>query len=397
MSNIKIKLNYIATIFFVIILINTLLFSYKLNAYADNNKNIDYITIEECKIAAQKWIKQNYNNETIIDEIIPILSMDKIESYCINFKKNDTPKGYLILDANKYAVNYIKEFSLSGNGIYQTLIKNAGITTNEAERVIYSLGGYNYAIPINFSGSSLYSTSNTFLSKQDLNLFYDTTNYVNYPIDTRSDAEKKEYYDGFFSFSEIPTIRDCFCYTIKGAHKFIPSTMDELVTLGGYSGNCSPTASTNLLSYYCEQRNFTNLGTSRKNIYNNFVKASGWNEFGNQGQSSADAIKGMKTVVENAGYKYKSDTYMFNYWTDWTRDIDKDYPVFTSLRGLKETNGTWEEVGHAVIAIGYREYVDGYKYLRIYDGWNDTSDKFIWFNSDYFKSIKGTRIEVNSQ
>lgn len=402
MSRFRNKLNWIVSIILGLTLIITLVFSYKTIAYADEGNNVDYITTTECEIAGNNWLMQNYEDETSLSEIIPIVSQDGLDAYCldaycIDFSKNNQPNGYLVLDAHKYATNYIREFSLSGKGIYQTLIDYSDSTYIADTKIIYSLGGYDYAVSVNESRTSFYSSSGEFLSKNDLLSILEVADEVFGNIsDDRNDTAKQEYYDGFFSDTAISSGGGYTGRTITGADSFIPSIMSELRVQGGYSGNCSPTASTNLLSYYREMRGFTNLGSSRQDIYNKVVAASGWDQFGDEGQTASAASNGIKKVVENAGYKYKSDTYWFNLWSDWTRDINNNYPVYTSVRGLKESDGSWVEVGHAIIAVGYREYGDGARYLRVYDGWNRSHDKYIWFNSDYFKSIKGIRMEVNA-
>lgn len=302
----------------------------------------------------------------------------------------------------KLSVNYIREFCFSGEGIYQTLLDNSGIENSEIvslsttnEKVIYNLGWYDYAVSINNDNSMFYSSSDDFISVDDLAAVLQKVDSLSADsVDDRSDDEKLSYYEGFFTSSTITNSGEYKEVVITGADSFIPSTMSALRTSGGYTGNCAPTACTNLLSYYKEQRDFTDLGTSRQDIYNEIVKQAGWDENGTEGMTASKAKSAMKKVVKNAGYSFSSSTYWFNWWSDWTRDLGNDYPVYTSIRGYKYTDGSWTEVGHAIVAVGYRKYDDA-KYLRVYDGWNSTNDKYIWFDSDYFKSVKGIKIEVS--
>lgn len=100
---------------------------------------------------------------------------------------------------------------------------------------------------------------------------------------------------------------------------------------------------------------------------------------------------GYVIICKNSGYKYSSD----NHWSDWKRDIDNGYPVYTALSGMKNVNNQWTEVGHAVIAVGYREYqANGERFLRVLDGWNRTSDRYIFFNSNHFTSKNGIAMKV---
>ena len=64
--------------------------------------------------------------------------------------------------------------------------------------------------------------------------------------------------------------------------------------------------------------------------------------------------------------------------------------MLTGVRGSRQdSDGNWIEVGHAIVAIGYREYESGARYLRVLDGWNANNNRYIWFNSEYFDSIDG--------
>lgn len=112
--------------------------------------------------------------------------------------------------------------------------------------------------------------------------------------------------------------------------------------------------------------------------------------------SFSQATRGMKSAVNGAGYSFSSDTYWLDLWSDWKRDLGNDFPILTSVYGYKQNAGSWEKVGHAIVAVGYREYESGANYLRVYDGWNWTNDKYIYFNSNYFTSVDGVCIKVSN-
>lgn len=187
------------------------------------------------------------------------------------------------------------------------------------------------------------------------------------------------------------------CGNLYGIENFIPSIMTELRPgsspvqgLKVNLGNCSVTAATNLVSYYAEKRGFSNLkiNQSRKAMYDEFVKLSGFKTYiassanhDQEGLNNLQINSAISKYVKNSGYKYSSDNYWLNYWSDWKRDIDNGYPVYTALSGMKNVNNQWTEVGHAVIAVGYREYqANGERFLRVLDGWNRTSDRYIFFS-----------------
>lgn len=394
----------------LLMIVCCLLCSLNVGTFTNNNtatisKNTDFvcqkeiITLDECEIAAENWLKDNYDDGTTVKDIVSIMQDEEISSYCVNFEKDNEPNGYIVVDTDKQAKNSIPEFCLSGKGIYDTLAEQSydDVSIKEEDKVIYSLGPFDYAIPIDENAEKFYSSNGEELSKEVVLKTSKKAKTVESkdPDEYLVEASKQQYYEGFFTSDSIPRT-GYTTKTITGASSFTPSVMSSFLPANGFDGNCGPTAATNLLSYYKEKRGFSNLGTSRQNIYNNFISASGFDEYGTSGLTPSAADSAIKTMFKNAGYSYSSSTYLFDWWSDWTRDLNDNYPVFTAVRGLKLNGGSWIEVGHAIIAVGYREYNSGAKYLRVYDGWNATNDKYIWFNSDYFKSIDGIVMKVTS-
>lgn len=153
-----------------------------------------------------------------------------------------------------------------------------------------------------------------------------------------------------------------------------------------------------------KKRGFSNLliNNSRQATYKEIVNISGFTsylpssaKYDQKGLNLIQINNAISKYVKSKGYKYSSDTYWFNLWSDWRRDINNGYPVYTSIQGLSFANNEWINVGHAVIAVGYREYVaNDAKYLRVLDGWKRTSDRYIYFNSNYFTSKNGIAMKV---
>ena len=133
-----------------------------------SNQN-EYITEEECMLAGNKWIRANYSNRTCISDIIQVRNIDgTLSGYCINFELNGEPAGYLLLNAEKYCDEYIREFSFDGEGIYECLVQNAkscaAKTVSRETEVIYVTNPYEYAIKVNVGADVLfYNSNNSFL------------------------------------------------------------------------------------------------------------------------------------------------------------------------------------------------------------------------------------------
>ncbi len=133
-----------------------------------------------------------------------------------------------------------------------------------------------------------------------------------------------------------------------------------------YGNNCGPTLVANILSYY------KNFGYSRlysgditQSMYNNIASIIGYTP--EKGTHFGNVYKGVKAYAENAGYKFKHDVYLFDTWSDVTRDIKLGYPVIAN------------DGEHGYFVVGYR-IIDGVKQLFTCTGW-DTPD-YAWLNFD---------------
>lgn len=368
------------------------------------------VSVSDCERLGNYWLDLNYNDGTIIDEVLPITDGEMICSYCVSFIKDGFPNGYIVIDSDWYATNNILEFCFSGTGIYETLCENYGKDVDEknVDKVIYVTGLFDYAIPVNSDNTVFYNSTNKLFDKQSVEVQCNRIKEIRkeskklqaesvHACAGLSDSDKESFYGGFFVSATIPTSGGYTSKTITNALSFIPTVMSEYCVTGGFNGNCTPTAAANILNYYRERWGFANIGTSRQDVYDRIVSVSGWNQYGESGMSASEAKKAMKKIVENAKYVFSDTTYLFDLWSDWTRDLDNNYPVLTSVYGYKQdSTGSWTEVGHAIVAVGYREYNSGAKYLRVWDGWNATNNKYIWFDSDYFTSVDGVCIKVTN-
>lgn len=372
----------------------------------------DIATIDECTNAAKVWLSQNYNDGTEIGDIIPIIEGDETSAYCVNFQLNNEPNGYVVIDTNKNSGECIKEFGLSGEGIYETLVDNYnangyGNLNGKREKKIFSTGLFEYAIPTD--NNTCYTSNNEKLSLNFIKELSHKINSLRLSYDTKL-TEKKELFEGFYNGTALGTVNFTHAY-LTGIEDFRPSVMTDLRPSSSPNqdlivnlGNCSVTAATNIISYYAEKRGFSNLliNNSRQATYNKIVEISGFKtylpstKYNQEGLNLIQINNAISKYVKSRGYKYSSDTYWFNLWSDWRRDINNGYPVYTAVRGNKlDDYGNWHEVGHAVIGVGYREYqINDEIYLRVLDGWNRTSDRYIYFNSNYFTSKNGIAMKV---
>lgn len=97
-----------------------------------------------------------------------------------------------------------------------------------------------------------------------------------------------------------------------------------------------------------------------------------------QDTSNGNEAPAAKAFMEDLGYSCSYDSYLFDNYSDFTRDLGNNKPcIFTYGAKFGAKSG-----GHAVLAVGYVETTK-YQYLQIADGWNDYL-RYINFNGyDY--------------
>ena len=80
----------------------------------------------------------------------------------------------------------------------------------------------------------------------------------------------------------------------------------------------------------------------------------------------------LNTYCTEQGFISSVNTYLRNYWSDYTRDINANKPISIFV------NGTYsgDYIGHYVVAIGYHHYTNGAKYLKVFTGSYATYLKF---------------------
>lgn len=138
---------------------------------------------------------------------------------------------------------------------------------------------------------------------------------------------------------------------------------------------CSVVALCNLAKYYRE-RGYDKISRSFTTLYDTMWEKAGTNSSGTT--SNGNEAPAAKAFMEDLGYSCSYDSYLFDNYSDFTRDLGNNKPcIFTYGAKFGAKSG-----GHAVLAVGYVETTK-YQYLQIADGWNDYL-RYINFNGyDY--------------
>lgn len=384
-----------------LILSLALLCTYSSVAFAANSNTVsDYITIDECKIAGEKWIAANYPEDTVIASIIPIKDLDEqLNGYCINFISGAEPAGYLVLNANKNCNSYIREFSLDGYGIFTQLATRSRANTN-VENVIYSTNPFEYAVKYNIGDEELfYNSDSSVMTVEEEKAVFDGATFFNPTelaiADDGGSSSKEEYYDAFFDASDLTSFTTGNNKFVIGSTGFKPYTMGDLCT-GTNTGNCGPTAATNICGYY-NSRGKTNIlkNGSVSDTYDALVTAVGFDKDGTGDTKYYNLKSGLSSYVKGQSYSITINSYLTHSWSDFKRDFDADKLNIIFIKGNKLVDGKWTTVGHFVVGIGYRIMNDGTRYVGVYDGWNASSNRFLCFDADSVTTFNGASVVIS--
>ena len=356
-------------------------FSY--SAFAVGHKRTVIGSEAECEELGQSWLEKNYRDDTVIDDIIPILDGEGIISYCVSYASNNEPNGYVVIDTYANVV----EFALSGANIYDALHENCREINNRTtkEKKLYSTGLFSYAVSVSEDNTRFYNSTNEILEASELNDLCDTQSWRSLTNDLRKEngQTKGSIYDIIVNYGDLPNSGFRVSRTIGFMGSFTPALMTDFQPDGAFTGNCGPTAAANILIFYKEKRGLSRLGSTRQNIYDRLIAAAGWNQYGDVGLNGPSCCNAIKKVAQTAGYSASYSTILLKQWSHWENSVNDGYPVWTMITGYNNQNNIDY---HAVVAFGYCKYVivsnGKYKennYLQVWDGWNTSPLRYICF------------------
>lgn len=209
---------------------------------------------------------------------------------------------------------------------------------------------------------------------------------------------KKKLGEGFFDEENFDAYNIKVDFSIPGALKVNPRLMSDLAT-GTNTGNCAPTAAFNLVCYLKEGRGLSNvfIDNDEEKTYAELVSKMGFNENGVDGVNYDMLQSGLKSYLEDRGYKVKIGDYLYDWWSDFKRDFDGGYPNLMLLQGNDYKDDKWIIIGHFVVGVGYLIMNDNSRYIRVYDGWFESTKRFIGFDHKGFTSIKGAVVDVSKK
>ena len=166
---------------------------------------------------------------------------------------------------------------------------------------------------------------------------------------------------------------------------------------GTNTGNCGPTAAANLCAlYYSKGKTNILIDGDIDETYSALVTAVSFNENGTEGTYYSNLKSGIRNYVRGRSYSISINDYLFDTWGNFKGDFDDNKSNIIFIEGRKKNEaGQWITVGHFVVGIGYRVMNDGTRYVRIYDGWNKSNNRFLHFDADSLVTFCGASVSIS--
>lgn len=271
---------------------------------------------------------------------------ENISGYCVDILEDGYPNGYVVV---KFSDNdpVVSEFSLGENirNPYAKIMERANIETDAA--IFYSVGSNDYQVLDTSRNVIALDNSTELVSEKEFAVY--------------KSAEK--------------AMKQAAVQTRSGAGNVSLWYCQDHVENNNRTYACSVVALCNLAKYYRE-RGYDKISRSFTTLYDTMWEKAGTNSSGTT--SNGNEAPAAKAFMEDLGYSCSYDSYLFDNYSDFTRDLGNNKPcIFTYGAKFGSKSG-----GHAVLAVGYVETTK-YQYLRIADGWNDYL-RYINFNGyDY--------------
>ncbi len=106
------------------------------------------------------------------------------------------------------------------------------------------------------------------------------------------------------------------------------------------------------------------------------------------GLTNDEVINTLREYVAEREFNISIADYWYDLWSDFTRDINNDLPVFVSIEGWVPDDERW--VAHLVVAVGYIE-TDNANYLKVADG-EFSYQRYL--NYDYYSVHEGFSVDI---
>ncbi len=344
-----------------------MILSFVAPSYADSNSDnkldeLDVMIISNYYLNANDMLSARENEKLSlnVEKIVPLYDLDSnVIAYYISYKES-----YYAVVNNNIKNPTLIEFGEGNNKLIDDILNQ-----NEKAKIVYN----NPLDVIEYGEAKKLQNANQTRNGKELADIYDyypdlkqeNVNLYNQYSDLKSTILSNQAIQlrgsggyGFIDWDDMPS-GSYKSDTIKKAWAV------DWVTTGEFSdianNHCGATAATNIALYYAK-RGYSNLKKNNSN-YDTFVAVHNIIGDGPVMMIAGDT----KEYFSDRGYNLKhSSVYTFSGIKSAVKD--------DNIIGILLANGIVD--WHWILGVGYREYTTGDKYIRIVNGWDDTSYKF---------------------
>lgn len=369
-----------------------------LNVSAENSPEI--VNESEAKQLAILFVAQNinnddmtWNNNTKIANTVTLYDeKNNITGYSVELTNNGTSNGYVVVSANAYDENVIKEFSSKAEPLYKEVV------SNDVDK-IYHISPLEYYVENNNKVLSLDGESmstQTFVQMvenktsdveiAEFSIETEESNAINYnveiirenPIDITPFVTGSQ---GTSISNPLTWLRSEYSSTATWTNDGY-GTLEPGITafkqndLEADANNCSITAIATVVYYYKHIKGYGNIDSSITDIYRTVRAKAVERGYTAEGGTDYWDIDNILTDTFAAyGYDMQGNNDYINLWNTIKTEITTNWsPVILSMTGGYYNN-------HTVTIVGWTQFKssennDIVRFLKVYDGWT-ISNRYI--------------------
>ena len=370
-----------------------------INVSAEND--IGVITENEAKQLAILFIAKNINNDDIswdnntkINNTVALYDeYNEVTGYSVELTNNGASNGYVVISANAYDENIIKEFSSQLDPLYKEVI------SEKIDRV-YHISPLEYYVENNnkvLSLDGINMSKQTFVRMVENNMSDVVTadvsgvnkenNVVNYNVELI--RENPIEITPFVTGSQGTSIYNPLTWLSSQYSSTATWTNDGYGTLEPGitafrqsdletdANNCSITAIATVVYYYRHIKGYEDIDDSITDIYETVrEKAVARGYSAEDGTDYWDIDNILTDTFSEYGYDMEGNNDYINLWNTVKSEITNNWsPVILSMTGGYYDN-------HTVTIVGWTQFKSSededevVRFLKVYDGWT-TSNRYI--------------------
>lgn len=362
--------------------------------------NSEMINESEAKQLAILFVAQNinnddmtWNNSTKIANTVTLYDeKNNITGYSVELENNGMSNGYVVVSANAYDENVIKEFSSKAEPLYKEVISDNADKIYHISPLEYYVENNNKVLSLDGENMSkqtfvqMVENKTVDVEVAEFSIETEESNVVNYnveiirenPIDITpfvTGSQGTAIYDPLTWLSS--KYSSTATWTNDGYGTLEPGiTAFKQNDLEAGANNCSITAIATVVYYYKHIKGYGDIDSSITDIYatvRDKAVARGYTASGGTDYWDIDNI--LTDTFAEYGYDMEGNNDYVNLWNTIKTEITTNWsPIILSMTGGYYDN-------HTVTIVGWTQFKSSeddetVRFLKVYDGWT-TSNRYM--------------------